>query len=290
MYGKIFDSMYEGTLYGHWQAIVTLQQMLVLCNSEGVIDMTPQAMAARTSIPLEILQKGIEILSEPDQYSRTPGDEGRRIILMDDHRPWGWLIVNYAKYRDMKSHEDKLEADRVRIREKRAVAKVASEAASLADVAKCRKVSQPVADVAHVAVAETKEKPLGGKPPVSLLAGFESFWSVWPKSERKQSKGKCLEAWKAKGCEPLAEQILSHVKAMCLSDGWSKDGGQFIPAPLVYLNQARWEGAEVNGHDHEVLAQLRAQYGAGIHLTEDGRSYTDGSRYWKLTGDGRLAI
>ena len=44
MYGKVFDSMYEGTLYGHWQSIVTLQQMLVLCNSEGVVDMTPQAI------------------------------------------------------------------------------------------------------------------------------------------------------------------------------------------------------------------------------------------------------
>ena len=31
VYAKIFDSMYEGTLYGHWEAIVTLQQML--CHS-----------------------------------------------------------------------------------------------------------------------------------------------------------------------------------------------------------------------------------------------------------------
>ena len=26
--------------------------------------------------------------------------------------------------------------------------------------------------------------------------------------------------------------------------GWTKDGGQFVPSPLVYLNQRRWEGAE----------------------------------------------
>ena len=63
MYGKIFDSMYEGTLYGHWEAIVSLQQMLVLCNQDGVIDMTPQAIAARTSIPYDIIAKGIATLS-----------------------------------------------------------------------------------------------------------------------------------------------------------------------------------------------------------------------------------
>ena len=105
MYGKIFDSMYEGTLYGHWQAIVTLQQMVVLCNSEGVVDMTPQAISARTSIPLNIIEKGIQDLSEPDRYSRTPGEEGRRIVTLDAHRPWGWVIVNYAKYQKIKSRE-----------------------------------------------------------------------------------------------------------------------------------------------------------------------------------------
>ena len=142
MYGKIFDSMYEGTLYGHWEAIVTLQQMLVLCDSEGTIDMTPQAMSARTSIPLDIVTKGIQILSEPDPYSRTPGEDGKRIVLIDDHRPWGWRIVNYLKYRNLKNMAQKREADRLRIAEKRKVPKNK-------DVAGCRNLSQPVADVAH---------------------------------------------------------------------------------------------------------------------------------------------
>ena len=119
MYGKIFDSMYEGTLYGHWQAIVTLQQMIVLCDSAGVVDMTPQAMSARTSIPLEIITKGIEVLSQADPYSRTPGEDGRRITLIDSHRPWGWVLVNHAKYQKLKSVKEKQEADRARIAEKR---------------------------------------------------------------------------------------------------------------------------------------------------------------------------
>lgn len=91
--------MYDGTLYGHWQAIVTFQQMIVLCDSDGVIDMTPQSICARTGIPLEIIVEGIKVLEEPDPYSRTPGDEGRRILRLDAHRPWGWKIVNYNHYR-----------------------------------------------------------------------------------------------------------------------------------------------------------------------------------------------
>jgi hypothetical protein len=32
---------------------------------------------------------------------------------------------------------------------------------------------------------------------------------------------------------------------MATTAQWLKDGGSWIPAPLVYLNQQRWDGAEI---------------------------------------------
>jgi hypothetical protein len=119
MYGKLFASMYDGTLYGQWQAIVTLQQLVVLANSEGVVDMTPPAIAARTSIPLEIIEAGLVQLSEADKYSRSDAEQGRRIVLIDPDRPWGWRIVNHAKYRNMSSQRDRAEYMREYMRGKR---------------------------------------------------------------------------------------------------------------------------------------------------------------------------
>jgi hypothetical protein len=119
MYGKIFDSIYDGSLYGQWEGIVTLQQLIVLCDPEGFVDMTPQALAARTSIPFEIITKGIEILLAPDRYSRTEGSDGRRIEPIDPRRPWGWKIVNYGKYRDMRTAEDRREYMREYMRDYR---------------------------------------------------------------------------------------------------------------------------------------------------------------------------
>ena len=115
IYGKVFDTIYDGTLYGHWEAIVTLQQMIVLSSADGVVDMTPQTISARTSIPIDIITKGVKVLSEPDQFSRTPGNEGRRIVLLDDHRPWGWRLVNHGKYRALRDMAAKRAADRDRI-------------------------------------------------------------------------------------------------------------------------------------------------------------------------------
>ena len=120
MYGKIFDTIYTGTLHGHWEAIVTFQQMIVLSDADGVVDFTPAAIAARTSIPLEIIKKGIEVLEAPDQHTRTPGAEGRRIELLDAHRPWGWHIVNHEKYKSLVDSETVREQNRERQRRHRA--------------------------------------------------------------------------------------------------------------------------------------------------------------------------
>ncbi len=74
-----------------------------------------------------------------------------------------------------------------------------------------------------------------GVPP-----GFASFWEEWPSGPRKVNKKACLTRWNAAKLEPLAEQIINHVQVSKIGRDWSKDGGAFIPAPLVYLNQERY--------------------------------------------------
>jgi hypothetical protein len=75
---------------------------------------------------------------------------------------------------------------------------------------------------------------------------FLRFWGIWPKSSRKQSRGGCWERWRREDLDQIADQIIAHVEALKLSMDWRKEGGKFIPAPLVYLNQKRWEGADLN--------------------------------------------
>ena len=114
MYGKVFESMYDGTISEDWRALVTMQQLIVLCDADGVVDMTPKAISGRTGIPIEHIQAGIEVLESPDPYSRTPDEEGRRIIRLDEHRPWGWYLVNHEKYKKMVNAEDVRERNRQR--------------------------------------------------------------------------------------------------------------------------------------------------------------------------------
>ena len=76
-------------------------------------------------------------------------------------------------------------------------------------------------------------------------SGFDRFWKAWPASPRKGGKAACLAKWAKTYCETQADQIIKHVEWMKTTEQWKKDNGAFIPAPLVYLNQQRWDGAEI---------------------------------------------
>lgn len=109
MYAKVFAQIFDGTLctVGPWESLVTFQQLLILADQDGHVDMTATAISRRTTIPLEIIEKGIAALLLPDLESRTPTEEGRRIVPLSEGRAWGWRVVNYKHYRQLKREEDR---------------------------------------------------------------------------------------------------------------------------------------------------------------------------------------
>jgi len=122
MFVKMYQSMYDGTLArkGPWEALVTFQQLLLLCDHHGVVDIHPEVISRRTLIPLEIIDKGISELCKPDPESRRGEEEGRRIIPIDSGRSWGWKIVNYSHYRALRDTDERREYQRNYMRQKRA--------------------------------------------------------------------------------------------------------------------------------------------------------------------------
>lgn len=153
MYGKLFEQMYDGTLAtkGPWQALVTFQQFIILADKHGNVDMTPDAIARRTTIPLAIITEGITALEQPDAESRSPALEGRRIVRLSEHREWGWNVVNHGHYRKIRTDDERREYMRLYQRKRREAVK--------ADVNKLTpgKQSQPIA-------VSSKQEALNSKP------------------------------------------------------------------------------------------------------------------------------
>jgi hypothetical protein len=74
---------------------------------------------------------------------------------------------------------------------------------------------------------------------------FETWWQTWPKNPRKGGKSLCKAKWDKLKLDGQAEQIIAHTAWMATTNDWKKENGGFIPAPLVYINQMRWDGAEI---------------------------------------------
>lgn len=124
-FGKVFESIFGGSLHGQLEATCVMQALIILSDDEGFVDLTFRAFVGRTGWPEAFVRKGMHELMSPDPNSRTPGCEGRRILPVvpaDASEPDevnGWVLVNYQKYERLATKEGKREADRKRIRAKR---------------------------------------------------------------------------------------------------------------------------------------------------------------------------
>lgn len=116
---------------------------------------------------------------------------------------------------------------------------IEEDGSPLADASKCLRVAPKCSP-------EERRGETEKKSPV----GFDSFWSAWPTTPRKQGKSKCQAVWLRKNLEARSAEIISHVEAMKATDSWR---GGYEPMPMTYLNQERWDGAESGGASEEIL-------------------------------------
>lgn len=96
------------------------------------------------------------------------------------------------------------------------------------------------------------------KPSSEYSAEFLKFWEAWPTSPRKGGRPGCYKIWKSKNFDADCETIIAHVESQKNGSSW-KDT-QYIPAPSVYLGQARWDGAETqqSGGNDSFLRRIGA--------------------------------
>lgn len=221
--------MYDGTISENWKALITFQQMIVLCDSEGMIDITPLALSKRTCIPLDIIEAGIEYLSQPDSYSRSQEHDGRRIILIDEHRPWGWIIVNHEHYRNLASYDDRREKARLRKQKQR------ENESKQSDVT----LSHTPSRMSHHADADPNTD--------NTDTQFTLFWETYPKKNGKKDAEKAF--MKLNPDDQLFKKMMKALKVQKKSNSWNKENGKYIQNPASWLNGNRWEDESIEKMD-----------------------------------------
>ena len=99
-YTPVFDTVFKGSLCGRWPDTAAWICLLALADWRGHIDMTPEYIASVTGMPLPDLLGCIDRFMQPDPRSRSQAEEGRKLVLIDPQRAWGWRVVNFTLYRE----------------------------------------------------------------------------------------------------------------------------------------------------------------------------------------------
>ena len=85
--------------------------MLALANREGIVHCTIPGLADRARITLEQCEYALQRFQQPDKYSWSKEDEGRRVRVVEG----GWFLINHAKYRALMNQDEQREKTRIRM-------------------------------------------------------------------------------------------------------------------------------------------------------------------------------
>lgn len=105
-YARVFVQILDSSIAEDFMVRHVFEDMLKVCDMSGIVDMTRTAMSRRFNVPLEELNRCIAKLEGPDPHSRDEEFDGRRLERLDEHRDWGWRILNWAKYEAIRTRAD----------------------------------------------------------------------------------------------------------------------------------------------------------------------------------------
>lgn len=109
MYVKLFGSILDSSIWAEDHATVRVWiTMLAMANEDGVVAASPSGLARRANVSPEECRKALGIFQQPDIESKSQEWGGRRIEPVDG----GWLLLNYAKYREMRTKKQVIDAAR----------------------------------------------------------------------------------------------------------------------------------------------------------------------------------
>lgn len=130
MYGKIFESLYEGSMVGAGAKVFAVWGYVIAHmradgrpgeHSSAQVDLNPKLLAFILGETEQDIDGVIDFLCQPDPRSRTPDEEGRRLVKEGQ---FTYRVVNGAKYMDIRNAEERREYFRKAKREERERQKV----------------------------------------------------------------------------------------------------------------------------------------------------------------------
>jgi hypothetical protein len=186
MFAKVFGTLFSSTINDAplhvrwtWIALISIPQ-----DEDGVVDMTPQAIARFANLPVEQVTEALDYLAQPDPMSRSDAEEGRRLVPI--RQTYGWRIVNFKHYRNLKREADRREYMREYMRARR------GDSESSTTVSSRKHLLAQLADTEAEAEAEANKPSRVQR--ADCDSAFNRCWNLVPRKEGRQAARKRFDA------------------------------------------------------------------------------------------------
>jgi hypothetical protein len=106
MYGKIFSTMYEGSMFGAGGTAFAIMGYVISKQRppEYNVELHPGLLAAIIGDPEDRINVAIEFLCAPDPKSRSDTEDGKRLVKIG---AFTYHVVNGAAYDAIKNYEER---------------------------------------------------------------------------------------------------------------------------------------------------------------------------------------
>lgn len=99
MFVKLFQGILDSSVWGEDSDVrIVWITLLAMADEKGDIHASVPGLARRAVVSVETVERALARFMSPDAYSRTPTDDGRRLVPMQG----GWHLVNYEMYRSLR--------------------------------------------------------------------------------------------------------------------------------------------------------------------------------------------
>ena len=104
MYGRHFQSMYTGSMYGQGFGLFAVWGYVISHERGGTVELNPNLLSDLFGEPLESVSTIVNKLCSPDDDSRSKAQEGRRLVKIGQ---FAYQVVNAAEYAKIASEADR---------------------------------------------------------------------------------------------------------------------------------------------------------------------------------------
>ena len=112
--------------------------------------------------------------------------------------------------------------------------------------------------VIYTSIKDSASPILSDDEKIDLM--FEEFWKAYP-NRRKYNKKGCKAKYKhIPDIEKIHSDIMFALEIHKRSKDWTKENGEFIPSPYVYLNQERWKNIDPRSEKQVIADEGTADF------------------------------